>query len=202
MCKCTNCGCKEVEIITKKGERGIQGAQGSQGIQGPQGALGSQGPQGLRGEQGVQGDTGAAGPAGPGGVATSLDYGSATSTTVDPSAVIYDVGWSSITTTSSNVKRDAFGDLNGFSGTLAWTGTWDGVTSQTVWIEFGGALMTPGPEHSITMIVTQGDNFILARVEVDVIGGVNYLKIQMSNNDVVVGAAVYSLKISGLTFYS
>ena len=209
MSNCKNCGCKEVEIITKKGERGIQGPIGNQGNTGPQGPTGGQGvpgvdgTEGAEGAQGIQGEQGIQGNDGPGGVASSLDYGSAVKTTVSPAATIFDVGWAgSESAITADVTRDQFGDLNGFSGTFQWTGTWNGIGSQTCWIEFGGAGIASGPEHSMTMIVTQGDNFILARVEIANVGPTKYLKVQMSNNDVVAGPATYVLKISGLTFYS
>jgi len=202
---CKDCGCEKVKIITKQGVKGPQGDPGPMGRVGAQGPQGAQGAQGETGAQGAQGDPGAQGPVGPqgpGGASSSLDFSSATRSTDATPLTIFDVGWNGTgNPTIANTVRDEFGDLNSFSGTFRWDGTWDGIGSQTVWVRFLGSLMNSGPEHNMTMIVTQGDNFIPARVEVDQIGGVNYLKIQMSNNDVVVGAATYELKISGLTFY-
>ena len=214
MSTCSGCGgngsgCCEKTIITKEGRRGLQGDPGPAGPLGPQGTSGAQGlagTDGLVGPQGIQGEQGDPGPQGdegPGGVATSLDYGSAVKTTTSPAATIFDIGWNgSQAGITANVTRDQFGDLNGFSGTFQWTGTWDGIGSQTCWIEFGGAALASGPEHSMTMIVTQGDNFIPARVEIANVLGTKYLKVEMSNSDVIIGAATYVLKISGLTFYS
>ncbi len=57
----------EWDIVTAKGERGLQGLQGIQGPEGPQGVQGPEGIQGPKGDTGAQGPTGAEGPQGPQG---------------------------------------------------------------------------------------------------------------------------------------
>ncbi len=57
----------EWDIVTAKGERGLQGLQGIQGPEGPQGVQGPEGIQGSKGDTGAQGPTGAEGPQGPQG---------------------------------------------------------------------------------------------------------------------------------------
>lgn len=57
----------EWNIVTAKGERGLQGLQGIQGPEGPQGVQGPEGIQGPKGDTGAQGPTGAEGPQGPQG---------------------------------------------------------------------------------------------------------------------------------------
>lgn len=57
----------EWDLVSSKGERGLQGQQGIQGADGPQGIQGPEGIQGIQGETGAQGPTGSQGAQGPQG---------------------------------------------------------------------------------------------------------------------------------------
>ena len=52
------------QLVSARGEQGIQGPQGIQGERGPQGPQGETGPQGEVGPQGPQGEQGIQGPQG------------------------------------------------------------------------------------------------------------------------------------------
>ena len=65
-------------VLSFKGERGVEGAQGPKG---DTGATGPQGPQGSTGERGPKGDTGATGTPGKNGNATYLYDGEITTST-------------------------------------------------------------------------------------------------------------------------
>jgi len=114
---------------------------------------------------------------------------------------LFDAGWSgtsvNITTTT---QRYQFGDLNRFSGDLTFTGTWDGILSQTVWVRFNGPVLSSSPENPLVHFVAYGGNFNPAQCSVDNIGGVNYLKFDFSNN-LPTSSTTYSIKIGGITIY-
>lgn len=205
-CKDNGCGdgCNEQTIITKqgvKGEQGPPGPPGRTGAQGPPGE-GQQGPQGVQGPEGPEGPQGPQGEPGPQGSASSIDFSTAVLYQNATPTVIHDVGWSAVVVDpTTQTDRYEFGDLNKYSGTLKFTGDWDGILQQTVWVRFnGGTVLSPSPENPMVMLVSYGGNFYPINVSVDNIAGVNYLKIDFSNNIPTV-PTVYTIKIGGITIY-
>jgi len=215
MCDCKDngcgCGCNEQTIITKQGVKGDQGPTGPPGRSGAQGPPGEgiQGPQGIQGEPGAEGPQGPEGEPGPQGSASAIDWSAATLYQNATPTVIYDTGWTlfparaPVTDPSTATDRYEFGDLNKYSGTLRWSGYVDGVLSPTIWVRFnGGTLLSPGPENSMVMLVTYGSVFYPVRVSVDDIAGVNYLKIEFSDNlPTGPGNTTFEIKLSGITIY-
>lgn len=160
------CGCVEKEIITKKGERGLQGPPGPQGPQGPAGQ-GLPGPQGVPGEQGPRGINGAPGAQGPQGPPGADGTGNVTVVEGNiyqnaAPVVIFggDLNGSS-SGAGTDITRIIMGNLESYSGTVEFTTPNPlipvaGDEELLVAIPGPAPIPNTGPEHFIPAIMYTG----------------------------------------------
>lgn len=142
------------------------------------------------------------GPPGPAGGTGSIDHDDGVLYNTPGPNVIYDVGWSATSTDqSTTMLRVQFGDMNTFSATLRFNGTYAGSLSSDILIEFEGPLMTSALERNFTCLLVSGSNFYPARVWVDPVGATNYLRIQLPNGSLPTTFSTWEIKISGITLY-
>jgi hypothetical protein len=197
-CKdCHDCGCKETEIITKKGERGLQGAPGPAGPigpQGPQGAQGEPGIQGIQGIQGPQGDPGNDGAVGPTGPATSIDFSAANFHSNGAPGSIFDVGWSAVVVdAATDSNRYEFGNLNIWTGVLDFTGTFDGILAEDILLEMPGPVIPAIVDQQVCLAfgISGGGGYMECPAYIDNIAGVNYVRFKPDRTQLVVGNQRY-----------
>ena len=183
--KCTNCGCKETTIITKKGEQGDQGPVGPPGVAGPQGSQGPVGPQGEQGDQGLQGDPGPQGDPGQDGApgaASSIDSSTGTIHQNGDPAAIFDFGWGG---TAVKIDSDSthfeFGDMRQFNFYLEWSGVWDGIGSHEVLLAYDGPALVEDPQLLMTAVLSYNADIYPTFVHLAKVGPQGYFRIRLDD---------------------
>lgn len=150
------------------------GAQGPQGPQGETGATGATGPQGPQGAQGIQGETGATGPKGDTGdqgpkgddgtsvTVTSIQYGTSSSASTQPSS------WSTTVPTSITKGRWLWVKTNYSDSTSATTKSYvgtDGEDGTSVYVQSATksgdtttVVIADSEGHTTTLTINDGED--------------------------------------------
>lgn len=215
-CNTTNCtGCNNLTIPVGPAGRGITNiteiagvitiyySDGTTSIHGPiEGIPGPAGADGNDGAIGPAGANGAAGADGQDGASTGIASSSGIAYNEAAPAVIFDIGWGNITVDPATAMlRTTYEDLNVFSGTLQFQGTYAGSGSADILIEFAGPLMISSQENNFTAIAFSSGSAYPVRIWPDPQGATNYLRIEFGASDLPLTSLTYIIKISGLTLY-